>query len=357
MADATDTALVSSTNHYLDTERTPPTCWKCSGTGSLPTKPASPRDPSEPAQRKQCPVCKGFKHIAAQPRVSSKPAVRPFKKPPPVGPPACFALTDPEVAPGPGEFLSSLCGSWGIYQIVDGHRYTTDDVCTAMVAYRHLARLHAPHPPTVEKHLDIGTGLSSVLLMTAHRFHTTLKQSVGVEAQTIHVRLAQRSIALNGLAATASIRHGDLRDLARGDPGGLIPEGAVFDLVTGTPPYFPAAEGALPTVAGRGQCAFELRGGCEVYFDAAARFMAPGPRSRFVVCQTSREIRRMERAAKASGLRIMERWDVYGREGKAGPLFCVFCAARPDPDEAVGQGYDVRTLFVLLVESGRPLPE
>ena len=32
-----------------------------------------------------------------------------------------------------------------------------------------------------------------------------------------------------------------------------------FDLVTGTPPYFPSTNGALPMDPGRGQCAFECR--------------------------------------------------------------------------------------------------
>jgi tRNA1(Val) A37 N6-methylase TrmN6 len=49
-----------------------------------------------------------------------------------------------------------------------------------------------------------------------------------------------RSLAFNGLKSECTIRHGDISELS---PGVDIPEGRVFDLITGTPPYFPLKAG------------------------------------------------------------------------------------------------------------------
>ena len=74
-------------------------------------------------------------------------------------------------------------------------------------------------------HLDLGTGIGSVLLMMAWRFHlfhapdnrgTVIAQSLGVEAQEIHASLARRSIALNGCGDTCSIVHADIANLLDG---------------------------------------------------------------------------------------------------------------------------------------------
>ena len=44
-----------------------------------------------------------------------------------------------------GEMLCGLSGQWLIYQRVNGHRYSTDDVCTAYVAIKELDSLgHYP---------------------------------------------------------------------------------------------------------------------------------------------------------------------------------------------------------------------
>lgn len=97
-----------------------------------------------------------------------------------------------------------------------------------------------------------------------------------------------------------------------------------FDIVTGTPPYFPSKNGALPLDAGRGQCAFECRGGIEAYIRACTLNISSKPFARFIVCQTYLEVRRTEESATVCGMVICKRLDVYGREGQYSPLFCVF---------------------------------
>ncbi|KAI9207053.1 uncharacterized protein BJ171DRAFT_310897 [Polychytrium aggregatum] len=380
-------------------QRSRPQCWKCRGKGVIQQKllgtkrSKTPRPPDsavaagEPVQRigttqlpsqaasaptsaptsasesstieAVCRVCSGKGIVDAAPpnQTDSKSAqVRPFKRSWPEsvrpGPPASRSLMDPEAAPQEGEMLCSFAGHWGIYQITNGHRYTTDDLATAAVAMMHMNSLSKKHPFALTHHIDLGCGLGSVLMWIAWKFHDTLVQSLGIEAQSIHVRLASRSLWLNGVEHRVSVRHGDLGDIAlapRSGPIALVPEGPVFQLVTGTPPYFPASNGALPSNQGRGMCAFELRGGIETYAQAAVRVLAPGRLSRFVVCQTALETERTIKALQAAGLVVLERWDFYGRIGKMAPLFCVFCTrwrmeadAEPMPDEGIVEAIIVR---------------
>jgi hypothetical protein len=77
-------------------------------------------------------------------------------------------------------------------------------------------------------------------------------------------------------------------------------------------------------------CSFELRGGIEVYFEAASRMLAKHENARLILCQTSIEIQRTEKAALESGFIVLERWDVYGKQGKGSPLFSIFCCAWKD---------------------------
>ncbi|KAI9006185.1 hypothetical protein BC832DRAFT_556323 [Gaertneriomyces semiglobifer] len=276
-----------------------------------------------------CKSCKGLGHTLPPARTAApKPAVRPFKPPPgwiPRGPPSRHTPSSPGFAPQEGEMLTSLSGHWMIYQLVSGHRYTTDEVCTAALAIQYMKR----HALPVRNYVDIGTGLASVLNMVSWNLYEDIVTAVGIEAQSVHVELARKTIDFNG-NDRAEIRHGDLRDIVDdvAKRKALVPEGPVFDLVTGTPPYFPASAGALPTEIGRGMCSFELRGGIEVYCAAAAQLLALTDQSRFVVCQTALEIERTEKAARTANLIVLERWDIYGKEGHPKPLFCVFMMAR-----------------------------
>lgn len=202
--------------------------------------------------------------------------------------------------PATGEDLCYLVGDWRIFQRVDGHRWSMDDLVTA-----HLAAECVESPPG--RYLDIGCGLGSVLMSVAWRFPEA--RCVGIEAQDVSYALARRSLAYNGAEARVELRHGDLRDPA------MLPEGAVFDLVTGTPPYFPIGTGVESTLVQKGPCRFEHRGGVEDYTAAAARALAP--RGRFALCAAYGQQERIEAAAALHELVILRRVDVIPRAGKA----------------------------------------
>lgn len=216
---------------------------------------------------------------------------------------------DPNLLPQPGEDLGFLLGDWRIFQRVDGHRWSLDDLLTAWLA----ARLLRARPPA--RALDLGTGIGSVLLMTAWNFPSARLE--GVEAQPLSASLARRSVAYNGAADRVTVHDGDLRAF----------DGAhAFDLVTGTPPYFPPGQGTESTAVQKGPCRFEHRGGVDAYAEAAVRAVAP--EGLVVLCHAALHRERFLGAAAAAGLALRHVLDVAGREGKA-PLVTVAAFAPP----------------------------
>lgn len=220
---------------------------------------------------------------------------------------------DPTLAPGPREDLCFLTGDWRIFQRVDGHRWSLDDLVTAWVAVEG-ARAHPP-----ARVCDLGTGIGSVLMMLAWFFPEAT--GCGIEVQSLSLGMAERSVRYNGAAARLDLQIGDLRDRS------VLPPGR-FDLVTGTPPYFHIDQGVVSDRPQRGPCRFEMRGGVEAYFGAATKLLAE--HGTFVVCEDSRQVARVEAAARASGLRVRARLDVVPREAKP-PLFTVFTCDRGSP--------------------------
>ena len=227
---------------------------------------------------------------------------------------------DVEDWPGPHEDLCFLSGDWRVFQRTDGHRWSLDDLVTAWVAVDTARNRTSP----IRRACDLGCGIGSVLMMVA--WSLPRSSMVGIEAQAISIGLARRSVRYNGADDRVELRHGDLRDPQ------VTADGQVFDLVTGTPPYFDTADGVVSTHVQRGPCRFELRGGIEAYFEAADRIVAPG--GTFVVCEDARQAARVEAAAAGSGLRVVDRLDVVPREGKP-PLFSVFTCRR-EPSESTG---------------------
>jgi len=299
-------------------------CFKCQGTGQ-----SSKRDKiTRKVIKSDCSVCHGIAPASFALSTSSIPKRRlkrglvcPFRQPDWIPSPP-FSLKKIHEAAAlleQDEMLTSLCGDWSIFQLTTGHRYTTDDLATASIAIK-TARTFSP-----KTHLDIGCGLGSVLQFCAYSLHSILESSVGIEAQAAHVKLARRSITINGIASKTTVIHADLRDFTSYTSSNLFDPtthlSSKFDLVTGTPPYFPTSTGVLPRVANRGKCSFEIRGGIEVYAAAASKTLAP--HGRFIVCQTSIEIQRSETAIRLVGLEVIERWDFHGKEGKRA-LFVVF---------------------------------
>jgi len=199
-----------------------------------------------------------------------------------------------------------LIGDVHLYQRRGGHRTSTDDVVTAWFASKRFAR-------TPQRYLDLGCGVGSVLLMTVHRLRPLY--SVGVEAQPQSVEMARRSVAELPCGMPAIIvRQADFRDPDFVD--------GTFDLVTGSPPYFPLSDGVLPADAQRRACRFEARGGVEAYCDAAARALDEGG-SFYLVFQTTWDARVLA-AAQATQLHLTARADFRMRVDRPGPFLTVY---------------------------------
>lgn len=248
--------------------------------------------------------------------------VAPGPRPPRPGP-------DLSLWPGPGEDLGRLAGDWWILQRRDGHRWSLDDLASAWFATRGL-------PPA--RACDLGCGIGTVLMLVAWRHPEA--NVLGVEAQESSASLARRSIARNGAAGRCEVRVGDLREPES------VPEGATFDLVTGTPPYLPLGTGRASEKPQRAPARLEFRGGIEDYARAAARLLLPG--GRFAGCApASRE--RLDAAARGAGLRVARWRPVVPREGKP-PLFLLHEMSRgegglpaPEPPLVVRDRAGART--------------
>lgn len=209
-----------------------------------------------------------------------------------------------------------LTRDFSLFQRRRGHRFSSDDVVTAWAALQRV-----PRPRRV---LDLGCGIGSVLLHVA--WCAPEAGLVGVEAQAVSFALLQRNIAHNGLAERVTVHHGDLRDAA-------VQErvGAGFDLVTGTPPYFPPGSAVDARDPQRAYARVEHRGGVEDYLAAARRALAPD--GTVVLCGDADAEGRVEAATRAEGLARVARWVVFPRAG-ARPLFSVW-AMRCGEGEAV----------------------
>lgn len=229
----------------------------------------------------------------------------------------------------------ALTADYRVWQRRRGHRYSLDDVLTAFEAVRAA--------PAANRVLDLGTGIGSVLLAVAWTLpRATL---VGVEAQEGSLALARRNVERNGIADRVTLVHGDLRDeamLAR------LPHGA-FDLVTGTPPYFPPGTATPSPDAQRAHARHELRGGIEDYVRAAGKRLAPG--GRVVLCGDARRPERLVDTLPGAGLVALRRRDVIPRAGAKGALFSVWVLARTD--DAGGTAPEVAEPFVARDAGGR----
>ncbi|KAL3907728.1 MAG: hypothetical protein SGILL_008755, partial [Bacillariaceae sp.] len=261
-------------------------CWKCHGHGKKYQK--STRSYSGD----KCKVCDGHgtrqaskksKELAAQPGEIQTLRGYPSNHPLRIhdfpdgfaGPRAAWGqkrIPD-RLKPHQGELVASLgCGDWRIYQIQSGNKLTVDDFVCAHVAAEEMRKRgwgsksnrllgkvddHASmmfggipvdqarneaksqDPPSFFAHADLGTGCGSVLMMTAWAFLGQIR-SIGVEAQDVSFQCLQRGVEWN-LGTSGSdaddivrVQQGDLRSW-KGDTVISPP----YDLITGTPPYFP----------------------------------------------------------------------------------------------------------------------
>lgn len=197
-----------------------------------------------------------------------------------------------------------------LWQRQRGHRFSSDDLVTALLATRAV--------PDAARVLDLGCGIGTVLLHVA--WSLPAARLVGVEAQAGSFALLRRNVDESGLAARIAIVHGDLRApavqaAARAHaPGG-------YPLITGTPPYFPPGHAVDAADRQRAYARIEYRGGVEAYAAAAAGLLAPG--GTFVMCGAGGVDARVHAGAAAVGLHVVARCDVIGRAGQV-PLFAVW---------------------------------
>ena len=227
-----------------------------------------------------------------------------WAKPGPVPP---GGASEPKLSPD--ESLDALSGHFRIYQLQRGHRFSTDDLLTAW-----YGTTCVPSAATV---LDLGSGIGSVGMIAAWRCPGA--RFVTVEAQEESVRLARKSAAFNGLESRYEIRHGDFRETS------ALGDDERFDLVLGSPPYFPPGTGIEGDHPQKVASRFELRGDIGDYARVAAAHLAAGGVFACVFPEEQRE--RVEAAARQSDLAIVRRRPVVFREGEP-PLIALFAMTR-----------------------------
>jgi len=217
-----------------------------------------------------------------------------------------------------------LIGDWHIYQRAGGHRNSTDDLITAWYA------VHRNDVP-VRRYLDLGCGVGSVLLMVSHKLGPDI--AVGVEAQDQSVAMAARAVAeLPAHHTGIELRHADFRDLDFA--------GERFDLVTGSPPYFPMNAGVLPDDPQRRACRFEERGGVEAYVETAASVMSE--RARFYLVFQTLQSERVTSSAARHDLHLSGRADFRMRADEPEPFLSVFELSKRRVDSLHSFGCSVR---------------
>lgn len=229
------------------------------------------------------------------------------------------------------ETLDAISGHFRLFQLLDGHRFSTDDILTAWYGTTWC--------PTARTALDLGSGIGTIGMICAWRLLGA--KFVTVEAQEESVALAKKSARYNGLADRYEIREGDFRD------AGILRDDEKFDLVTGSPPYFPPDAGVKSEHPQKLACRFELRGTIADYCATAAKHLASGGFFASVFPIEPAQLARIEAGAKAAGLVIVRKRPVIFREGER-PLIGLFGMMRADdlPDWFRGQTWEEPPLII-----------
>ena len=250
-----------------------------------------------------------------------------WAKPGPIPP----GVDDPHAGPADGESLDAISGFFRIYQLKNGHRFSTDDLLTAWYGTSWV--------PSARTVLDLGSGVGSVGMIAAWRL--PFARVVTVEAQSISVVLARKSARFNGLDGRYEIREGDFRDSSS-----IGPE-EQFDLVLGSPPYFPPGTGVEGDHPQKIACRFEVRGDIADYCRTASAHLAPGGLFACVFPFAEGQLARIKAGAEAAGLSIIHQRPVVLREGEA-PLIGVFAMTGSDqlPEKFRGRTWEEPPLVI-----------
>ncbi|HSY19382.1 MAG TPA: methyltransferase [Candidatus Acidoferrales bacterium] len=197
------------------------------------------------------------------------------------------------------ETLDAISGHFRLFQLRDGHRFSTDDILTAWYGTAWC--------PTARTALDLGSGIGTVGTICAWRLPGA--RFVTVEAQSESVVLARKSARYNGIADRYEIREGDFRE------ANIIRADETFDLITGSPPYFPPDAGVKSEHPQKLACRFELRGTVADYCSTAAKHLAAGGFFACVFPHEAAQLARVEAGAREAGLVIVRKRPVVFREG------------------------------------------
>ena len=248
------------------------------------------------------------------------------------------------------EELCYLIGNWKIFQKLNKHRYSTDDIVTSWIACEGAKKFGYLNPNI----LDIGCGIGSVLLCNAWLFPAS--PCTGIEALSCRYEQALRSIQYNvGRHKTeqnrVSVYNLDIRDTLPHEGNSDTVDSVIsrnimlphsYDLITGTPPYFPLNTGVQTPCKETNHCLFELSGGIEEYCACARQYLrkplaksvatvsnSPLPvtttekPSLFVVCFAYICMGKVYEACAKNNMVILQRLDCIPKVNKT-PLFCVF---------------------------------
>jgi tRNA1(Val) A37 N6-methylase TrmN6 len=238
-----------------------------------------------------------------------------------------------------GETLDAISGYFRLFQLADGHRFSTDDVLTAWYGTTCC--------PTAQNVLDLGSGLGAVGMIAAWRLPGA--RFVTVEAQAESVRLARKSARWNGLEDRYEIRQGDFRDTS------ILPLEEKFDLILGSPPYFPHGSGVVGNHPQKIACRFETRGDIADYCATAGlRLNRGGIFACVFQVSPPAQMKRVEQAAAAAGLRII-RWRAVTLRERETPLLGLFCMVQAS--DAPPADCWIEPALVIRTAEGRIHPE
>jgi len=240
--------------------------------------------------------------------------------------------------PEPGETLDPLSGRWGIYQYEKGHRYSTDDLLTAW-----YATAWCPSPQRV---LDLGSGISSIALMTAWKVpgaHFTT-----IEAQEQSFKLAQKSVAYNGVQNRFRMYHGDLRH-------DILAEDKKFDLVMACPPYWPVGHRTPAQHSQAAPARLEVRGDISDYCRITRRHLGAG--ALFVVTFPFDQMARVKKSAEQNDLGIIRYRPVHFKEGKPESLGLFAMVKKSDVPDYLWLKPWMEPPLVIRLANGQSHPE
>lgn len=201
--------------------------------------------------------------------------------------------------------ISGLVGPLRIFQRECGHRHSIDDAMTAWYALQKC--------PDANSILDLGTGIGSVGLAVLWGLSSEATLTC-IEAQEISYKLLRANIECNNMDGRVCSLFGDIRTLNLNRK---------FPLITGSPPYFPANAGIIPTDSQKAHARFELRGNLSDYARVAKDHLQED--GVFVYCFPFQQKKRGIKLLQESGLKIESIRDVLPSRSKPA-LFSLYAA-------------------------------